>query len=66
MQTETFQVKNIKCGGCVTTVRNGLAALPGVEQVDVQIEGGKVTVSGGGLERSQIAATLKSLGYPEA
>ncbi|MGE0081346.1 MAG: heavy-metal-associated domain-containing protein [Thiohalomonadaceae bacterium] len=66
METETFTVKNIKCGGCVANVQKGLKELPGVEDVQVTIQGGQVTVRGQGLSRVQIAARLNELGYPEA
>jgi copper chaperone len=66
MDTETFTVKNIKCGGCVANVQKGLKELAGVEDVQVTIEGGQVTVTGQGLSRAQIAARLSELGYPEA
>lgn len=66
MQTETFTVKNVKCGGCVSAIENGLKSMPGVESVEVVIDGGKVTVVGSDLEREQLSAKLQELGYPEA
>lgn len=63
---ETFTVKNVKCGGCVKTIEQGLGGLPGVESVTVVIDGGKVDVTGSGLDRAQLSARLKELGYPEA
>ena len=44
MQTEKFRVKNVKCGGCVSTIRQGLLTVAGVTAVDVVIQGGEVTV----------------------
>jgi len=66
MQTEVFKVKNVKCGGCVANIQKGLNTLPGVTQVDVTIAGGEVTVTGDQLDRAQLSAKLKELGYPEA
>lgn len=65
MQTEKFQVKNVKCGGCVSTIRQGLQAMAGVQAVEVVIEGGAVTVDGEGLDRAALAHKLQELGYPE-
>ena len=62
---EVFSVKNVKCGGCVASIEQGLQALPGVSTVTVVIDGGKVTVEGDALERAQLAAKLADLGYPE-
>ena len=66
MQNEQFNVKNVKCGGCVSAIENGLSELPGVNEVKVTIDGGLVSVSGESLDRAQLADTLTSLGYPEA
>ncbi len=66
MGEETFQVKNVKCGGCAANIQQGLSELSGVESVDVVVEGGTVTVKGTGLSRDVLAARLKELGYPEA
>ncbi len=63
---EKFTVKNVKCGGCVNTIREGLGKFPGVNGVDVQIEGGKVSVTGEGLSRPALSSKLAELGYPEA
>lgn len=63
---EKFTVKNVKCGGCVKAIEQGLGGLPGVESVAVVIDGGKVDVTGSGLDRAQIGAKLRELGYPEA
>ena len=66
VQTEQFTVKNIKCGGCASAIKAGLEGLPGVEAVEVSIDQGKVTVTGEGLSRDELAAKLGELGYPEA
>ncbi len=65
MSSEQFTVQNVKCGGCVSTIENGLKELPGVETVEVTIEGGQVTVTGDNLSRAELSDTLKQLGYPE-
>ena len=66
MQTEIFQVKNVKCGGCAATIRQGLLSVAGVRDVAVVIQGGEVTVSGEELDRAGLAEKLGQLGYPEA
>jgi len=65
MQTEQFQVKNVKCGGCAANIKNGLGELNGISQVDVKIDSGGVTVQGEKLDRNQIKTKLATLGYPE-
>ena len=66
MQTERFQVRNVKCGGCVDTIRQGLLTVAGVNEVAVVIQGGEVTVDGEDLDRVALAHKLDQLGYPEA
>jgi copper chaperone CopZ len=65
MQIEEFTVKNVKCGGCVANIQNGLKDMPGVSAVEVTLAG-QVTVSGEGLDRAALSAKLKELGYPVA
>lgn len=62
MQTEKFLVKNVKCGGCVTTIPEGLLGISGVEDVMVVIQEGEVTISGETLNRTALAQKLDELG----
>ena len=62
---EQFHVQNVKCGGCVNTIRNGLQAMDGVTAVAVDIATGQVDVSGEHLSRAALSARLAELGYPE-
>ncbi len=66
MQTERFKVNNVKCDGCVSTIRQGLSGIAGVNEVAVTIQDGEVAVSGDKLDRGALAAKLGQLGYPEA
>ncbi|MFO7594422.1 MAG: heavy-metal-associated domain-containing protein [Pseudomonadota bacterium] len=66
MSSEQFKVQNVKCGGCVSAIENGLKELSGVESVEVIIDSGQVTVSGDNLSRAELSDKLQQLGYPEA
>lgn len=66
MQTEVFTVRNVKCGGCASAIENGLKEMGGVQQVDVVVESGEVTVTGEELSRQSLSEKLTQLGYPEA
>lgn len=61
---EEIEVANVKCGGCVATIREHLASMPGVKDVDVDIQTGVVKVHGDGLSRNQLEDKLRSIGYP--
>ncbi|HFC54066.1 MAG TPA: copper chaperone [Gammaproteobacteria bacterium] len=65
MQSETFEVRNVKCAGCVKAIVDGIGSLPGVSGVTVSVEDGQVTVTSDGLTRTTIVAKLAELGYPE-
>ena len=66
METEIFTVQNVKCGGCVNNIKEGLGSIADIQNVDVTIENGHVKVEGDNLSRQQIAQKLGELGYPEA
>lgn len=57
-------VENIKCVGCVSTLKKKLLESKGVEDVQVDIEEGKVTLTGS-PNREEVVQKLDSLGYPE-
>lgn len=63
--SEEFMVKNVKCGGCVANVQNGLKDMPGISTVEVGLDG-KVRVEGNDLDRAALTAKLAELGYPVA
>jgi copper chaperone len=45
METVTFTVTGMSCMGCVNSVKNLLAAVPGVSGVEVDLASGRVTVA---------------------
>jgi|GEM_PF-847205 len=74
MQTETIQVRNVKCKGCVANVKKNLLALPGVEEVEVVLPTpgagtlpiSVVTVRGSQFSRSELVESLTKVGYSTA
>jgi copper chaperone len=60
-----FQVQNVKCQGCASAIRNGLAGLAQVREVAVDVATGRVTVHADGDVRAELRAKLAALGYPE-
>ena len=66
MASLELKAQNIKCGGCASAIQGGLRDLPGIEQVDVDIDTGTVTVSGHGVDPNLIQNKLSELGYPLA
>lgn len=62
---QIIEVANIKCGGCANTIATVLKRDPRVQNVSVDIEGGRVTVAVPEMVRADIVKTLLGLGYPE-
>jgi len=59
-----YEVKGMTCGHCVGSVTQEISALPGVENVDVVLETGKVTVkSEAGLTVDQVREAVDEAGY---
>lgn len=58
-----FVVENIKCEGCVASVKDGLEKLEGVKSVKVDKNTKSVEVEGD-VEEEKIKSTLADLGYP--
>lgn len=60
-----FEVENVKCGGCARTIERTLRADARITQVAVDPAAGRVAVEATGDVRSDVAAALARLGYPE-
>jgi len=64
MQT-TFQVQNLKCGGCVKTISNKLSEIKEIKNVIVDKESSSVSFDHQSAdEASLIKDALKRMGYP--
>ena len=64
MQT-TFQVQNLKCGGCVKSISNKLSEIKEIKNVIVDKESSSVSFDHQGAdEASLIKDALKRMGYP--
>jgi len=65
--TTTLSVSGMTCGHCVSAVQQELGALPGVQDVTVDLVAGGVSlvqvVSDAPLERDAVAAAVDEAGY---
>ncbi len=61
-----LQVDNLSCGSCVETITEALAAVTGVESVEVSVTSGRgqVTYDPERVDAEAIAATVSAAGYP--
>ncbi|NYH78755.1 copper ion binding protein [Actinopolyspora biskrensis] len=64
MPTQTFTVNGMTCQHCVASVTEELGELPGVSDVDVALETGRVTVtSESEISEEAASAAVQEAGY---
>lgn len=61
----TLQIENLKCGGCAATIKKGILAIHGVENVDVNLEESSVSITSTKNNLKEVKIKLSKLGYPE-
>jgi copper chaperone CopZ len=66
MSELTYTVPAMHCGHCQAAVSEEVAAVPGVESVDVDLETKLVVVRGDGLDDAAIRAAIEEAGYEAA
>ncbi len=66
-ETSTYTVTGMTCGHCVASVTEEITELDGVENVDVVLESGQVTVtSSQPLDPAAVSAAVEEAGYQVA
>jgi copper chaperone CopZ len=61
MNTE-LQITGMKCGGCVSAVKDALSKVKGVSAVDVSLDEKRATVTGE-AEKATLVAAVESAGF---
>ena len=66
METLELKAPDISCGHCVSTIREAVTRLGGVEFVDAEISAGRVRLrhEPGRTSRSEIERAMAGAGYP--
>ena len=62
-----FKVSNMSCSGCISSIKGALAGFPGIEDVIVDLGGGKAEVyyrQEGGADTDKMAQAITESGYP--
>ncbi len=63
---KTINIVNLKCNGCVNTVKKGMLSIDGVHEVEVDLEQSIVSINEVSDEVfTQVKAKLSKMGYPE-
>ena len=63
MTDKTYTVTGLTCGHCVNAVTEAVTRVEGVDAVRVDLESGRVTVTGDGYTDEEIAAAIDDAGY---
>lgn len=63
MAEQIFQVAGMTCDHCVAAVTDEISQVAGVTAVAVDLESGRVTVTGDGFTDDQIGAAVDEAGY---
>ncbi|HYO41203.1 MAG TPA: cation transporter [Nocardioidaceae bacterium] len=63
-QTSTYNVTGMTCGHCVSSVTEEVREIPGVDNVEVVLETGTVTLSSAEpVDRAAVEAAVEEAGY---
>jgi copper chaperone len=63
MSTRAFTVEGMTCGHCVSAVTGEVTKVPGVRDVQVDLEAKTVTVTGEPIDDTAIAAAVEEAGF---
>ncbi|WP_017595813.1 heavy-metal-associated domain-containing protein [Nocardiopsis potens] len=58
-----YTVEGMTCGHCVNSVSAEVGRVPGVTGVQVDLEAGRVSVSGSGFDDAAIGGAVRDAGY---
>ncbi|MCW2990250.1 MAG: copper-exporting P-type ATPase [Solirubrobacterales bacterium] len=59
----TFVVSGMTCAHCVAAVSEEVSEVEGVTDVDVDLAGGRLTVTGAGFDDDAVAEAVAEAGY---
>ena len=65
-ETLSYNVPAIHCNHCAASIKEEVAAVDGVEAVDVDLEGKVVTIHGAALDDAALRAAIEEAGYEAA
>ena len=65
-ETISYQVPGVHCAHCEAAIKREVGAVPGVEQVQVDLETKTVTVSGSELDDVGLRTAIDAAGYDVA
>lgn len=65
MKTQEIFVENIKCAGCMTSIKHALLKIKGIVKVEIDKDEEKISLSGDQYQLSEVIDSLNGMGYPQ-
>ena len=65
-ENRQYVVQGMTCEHCVASVREEVSDVPGVSQVDVDLDTGRMSVAGDGVDAEAVRAAVREAGYEVA
>jgi copper chaperone CopZ len=62
-EVRRYEVTGMTCAHCVMSVREEVSEVAGVEDVDVDLASGRLTVRGDGISDDAVRAAVAEAGY---
>lgn len=63
MAEKTIKVSGMTCNHCKANVENNLSNIHGIENIEIDLESGKVKMTGDDINLDQVKNTVESIGY---
>jgi len=63
MAEKTVKVSGMTCNHCKANVENNLSAIQGIENIEIDLESGKVKMSGDRIDLKEVQSKVESIGY---
>ena len=63
MTEKTVKVNGMTCNHCKANVHNNLSTIEGIENIDIDLESGKVTMTGDEIDLTVVKSKVEGIGY---
>ena len=63
LSERVYEVHGMTCDHCVAAVRDEVSAIDGAEDVSVDLQSGRLSVSGRDVAESSVRAAVEAAGY---
>lgn len=63
MTEKTVKVSGMTCNHCKANVHNNLSAIAGIENIEIDLESGKVKMTGEDIDLEEVKSKVESIGY---